>query len=145
MAEDGYDPRRGAEAVAQTLAACQRPDQRVRRGAPQSHRRDLHAGTTAVAALLVEDHEADKWLLVNLGDSRIYRFNDGVLDQVSVDHSLVQELVDAGVITRRDGDPSGAARRHPRPRRARAQRADFFLLPLPSAERLVLCSDGVTG
>ena len=72
------------------------------------------------------------WLLANLGDSRIYRFVDGVLDQVSVDHSVVQELVDAGAITAED------AATHPErhvitralggPRRAEA---DYFLLPLP--------------
>ncbi len=69
-----------------------------------------------------------------------------MLEQVSVDHSLVQELVDAGrldpvevathpkrnVITRALGDPGGVE-------------ADFFVLPLDSAERLLLCTDGVTG
>ena len=33
-----------------------------------------HAGTTAVVALLVEDDDGPAWLLANLGDSRIYRF-----------------------------------------------------------------------
>ncbi len=69
-----------------------------------------------------------------------------MLEQVSVDHSVVQELVDAGRITAAD------AATHPErhvitralggPDRAEA---DYFLLPLPSVERLVLCSDGVTG
>ncbi len=145
LAEDGYDPRHGSEVVAQTLAACH--ERITEYAAEQSRRtgRDFQAGTTAVVALLVEDDEAPKWLLANVGDSRIYRFVDGELEQVSVDHSLVQELVDAGkirpeemaihparhVVTRALGGPEPSA-------------ADFFLLPLPSAERLVLCSDGVT-
>ena len=151
LAEEGYDPRRGAEAVAETLAACH--DRITAYAEEQSRRtgRDFQAGTTAVVALLVEDEQDDgttatpKWLLANLGDSRIYRFVDGELEQVSVDHSLVQELVDEGsisqaemafhparhVVTRALGGPEPVD-------------ADYFLLPLPNAERLVLCSDGIT-
>ena len=65
----------------------------MQRGRGVARRR--HAGTTVVAALLA-DADGPVWLLANLGDSRVYRFTDGVLEQVSVDHSLVQELVDAG-------------------------------------------------
>jgi len=102
LAEEGYDPRRGAQAVADTLTASH--DRIAEYAEEQSRRtgRDFQAGTTAVVALLVEDDEAPKWLLVNVGDSRIYRFVDGELDQVSVDHSLVQELVDDGSITREE-------------------------------------------
>ncbi|HEU4810825.1 MAG TPA: protein phosphatase 2C domain-containing protein [Nocardioides sp.] len=141
-----YDPPRGAEAVAATLRACQArisgygAEQRARGAA------GFHSGTTAVVALVVEDDGGPQWLLANLGDSRIYRYADGVLDQVSVDHSLVQELVRAGritqeaaathperhIITRSLGGPDGVE-------------ADYFLLPLAEVERLVLCSDGVTG
>jgi protein phosphatase len=38
------------------------------------------------------------WLFFNIGDSRVYRCADGVLAQVSVNHSMVQELVDEGRI-----------------------------------------------
>ena len=57
LAEEGYDPRRGSEAVAQTLAACH--DRITEYAAEQSRRtgRDFQAGTTAVVALLVEDDE----------------------------------------------------------------------------------------
>ncbi|GCD90830.1 PP2C family serine/threonine-protein phosphatase [Nocardioides sp. LS1] len=146
LADAGYDPRRGADVVASTLAACQ--DRIAEYGAAQRARgaSRFHAGTTAVVALLVEDDDGPKWLLANLGDSRIYRFNDGLLEQVSVDHSVVQELVEAGAITADD------AATHPErhvitralggPERVEA---DYFLLPLASVERLVLCSDGVTG
>src|SRR4051794_15762133 len=104
LAEEGDDPRHGPEAVATALAACH--DRISAYAEEQSRRtgRDFQAGTTAVVALLVEEPEeleepqeceegVPRWLLVNLGDSRIYRFVDGELDQVSVDHSLVQELV----------------------------------------------------
>lgn len=147
LAEEGYDPHHGAEAVAATLESCQA---RIHEYAEQQRERGVSArrsaGTTVVAALLVEEDDAATWLLVNLGDSRIYRFSDGELAQVSVDHSLVQQLVDAGqispeevathperhVITRALGD---AGRPEP----------DYFVVPLAKAERLLLCSDGVSG
>ncbi len=99
-----------------------------------------YAGTTAVVALLVVDDGVPKWLLANLGDSRIYRLADGVLEQVSVDHSVVQELLgrrehhrrrvathpERHVVTRALGGPDDAE-------------ADYFLLPLPVG-RAACCS-----
>ncbi len=102
------------------------------------------AGTTAVAAVLVDHDGAPRWLVANLGDSRAYRMVDGSLEQVSVDHSVVQELVDAGAIT--------VAEMATHPERHVVTRAlggpdaaepDFVLLE--RCDRLLLCSDGVTG
>ncbi|WP_295661248.1 PP2C family serine/threonine-protein phosphatase [uncultured Nocardioides sp.] len=146
LPQDGRDSRAGAEAVVSTLARCQ---VRIREYATtrSGTGRRVHAGTTVVVALLVADDDGPKWLLANLGDSRIYRVVEGELDQVSVDHSVVQELVDAGEIT--------AAEAAEHPERNVITRAlgaalgtlepDFFLLPLAAAERIVLCTDGVTG
>ncbi len=146
LSEEGYDPRGGAEAVVATLTRCQariRDYATAQSGTGQS----VHAGTTVVVALLVEDENGPKWLLANLGDSRIYRLVDDRLDQVSVDHSVVQELIDAGEIT-----PAQAVEHPERHVITRALGAaleslepDFFLLPLAAAERILLCSDGVTG
>ena len=61
----------------------------------------FHSATTAVVAMLIEDDGLPAWLVANVGDSRAYRFNDGVLTQVSVDHSRVQELWEAGQDHRR--------------------------------------------
>ena len=140
-----YDPGRGAEHVADAFARAQARIVEY----SEVHRKlepGWHAGTTAVVAVLVYDEGVTKWLLANVGDSRIYRLTEGRLTQISVDHSVVQELIDAGqithdqaavhperhVITRALGSPEGIA-------------PDFFLLPLGSVERLLLCSDGVTG
>ena len=51
-------------------------------------------GALIVAALLAEHDGAPAWLLANLGDSRAYRVEGGSLEQVTVDHSVVQELVE---------------------------------------------------
>ena len=151
LASDGYDAERGAEVVAATLQAVQDRilafDAEQRAGGADL---TFSAGTTAVVALLVDSVSGPVWLLANVGDSRAYRFSEGELEQVSVDHSMVQELVDAGQIT------EAAAATHPnRNVITRALggsglggvsgEADYFLLPLAAAERLLLCSDGVSG
>jgi protein phosphatase len=146
LADAGYDPHRGAEAIAATLRSCQ--DRIEEYGAAQraGGARRFHAGTTVVVALLVEDAAEPKWLLANLGDSRIYRFAGGRLEQVSVDHSVVQELVDAGAISR--DDAAVHPERHVITRalgNLEGLGADYFLLPLPSVDRLLLCTDGITG
>ena len=146
LADAGYDPRRGAEVVAATLEECRRRIEAYGAEQRAAGQTAFSAGTTAVVGLLVEDDGQPQWLLANLGDSRAYRFDGGRLDQVSVDHSVVQELVDAGAIT------ADAAAHHPERHvitralgSTESSEADYFLLPLPAVERLVLCSDGVSG
>jgi PPM family protein phosphatase len=146
LADEGYDPHRGADAIAATLQGSQRRIEEYAAAQRAESGEEFQAGTTAVVGLLVEDDEGAKWLLANLGDSRIYRYAAGTLEQVSVDHSVVQELIDAGSIT-----PAEAAVHPARNVITRAlggaefSGADYFLLPLPEVERLLLCSDGVTG
>ena len=107
---------------------------------------DFHSGTTVAVALVVAAPAGPQWLMANLGDSRLYRFFEGALTQVSVDHSLVQELVDAGRLSAEE------AERHPDKHvitRALGGVAsavpDFFHMMLPPGARLLLCSDGVSG
>lgn len=103
-------------------------------------------GATVVGAAVIEQDGISYWLAFNLGDSRVYRCSDGELVQVSVDHSYVQELVDAGELQREE------MRRHPQ--RNVITRAvglagdtdlDCWLIPAHERERMMLCSDGVTG
>jgi len=145
MAQDGYDPAHGAEAVAMTLQSIQ---ERISEYAAAEHAETRRTpGTTVVAALLVEDDAgAPAWLLVNLGDSRIYRVQAGLLQQVSTDHSVVQELLDAGKITAEQATVH--PERHVITRALggpRLEPADYFLLPLAEVDRLLLCTDGITG
>lgn len=145
LAHEDYDPARGADCVTAALARAQARILDYGEMQRAAHPR-WHAGTTCVVAALIEHDGDTKWLLVNLGDSRIYRYDDGELFQVSVDHSVVQELLDAGKIT------AEQAETHPERHvitRALGSHAgfepDFFVLPLGEAERLLLCSDGITG
>ena len=64
--------------------------------------------TTAVTALFYGQQMA----FAHVGDSRLYRFRDDRLQQITRDHSLVQELVDEGVFATRDEALAGGARGH---------------------------------
>ena len=102
------------------------------------------AGTTLTGAVVVEQMGMPYWLVVNIGDSRTYRLSQGNFAQVSVDHSEVQELVDAGEIT-----PEQATvhpRRHVVTRALGTgdeTEADYWLLPVEEGDRILICSDGL--
>lgn len=104
------------------------------------------AGTTLTGAVLVQEESQPSWLVFNVGDSRTYRVSQGVLEQITVDHSEVQELVDLGQIT-----PEEALvhpRRHVVTRAlgtGNDTSADFWLIPVEPGDRLMVCSDGLTG
>lgn len=103
------------------------------------------AGTTVAGVAIAAYDGGAYWLVFNIGDSRVYRLTHGELEQISVDHSVVQELVDRGelapelvrthperhVITRAVG-----TRGEPEP--------DYWLIPAAPTDRLLICSDGLT-
>ena len=83
--------------------------------------------------------------IFNVGDSRVYRFLDGDFEQVTVDHSVVQELVDAGAITRRQAET------HPDSNvitRAigfnEPPMPDYWMMSIEPGLRLIACSDGLS-
>ena len=138
---EDLDPARGRNVVAAALESARHRILAHRDGGARGG-----AGTTAVAALLVHRDDEPFWLVANLGDSRAYLLAEGLLSQISVDHSIVQELLDAGSISAEE------AARHPeRHVLTRAVggpvpvSADFFLVPARAGERVLLCSDGVSG
>lgn len=141
----GSDSRAAAAAVQEALAAAQA---RIADYAAEQGSKDpvWYAGTTVVVAVLATDDAGPVWVVANLGDSRAYLLTEEGLRRVSVDHSVVQELLDAGRIT-----PAQAA---VHPERHVVTRAlggpgvpepDFFRLPAAPDARLLLCSDGISG
>ena len=59
-------------------------------------------GTTIVACLFYDD----KISIAHVGDSRLYRVRQGRLEQITMDHSLLQELVDRGFYSREEAERS---------------------------------------
>lgn len=107
---------------------------------------DSGAGTTVAGAALIENAGTVYWAAFHVGDSRVYRWTPSSWEQLSSDHSVVQELVDSGAIT------AAASLIHPRRHvitRALGvgaqSEADFTLVPVDGAERMLICSDGLTG
>ena len=102
-------------------------------------------GTTLVGLIRVDDRSQELWLAFNIGDSRLYRWFEGAMTQITTDHSEIQELVEQGAVS------GEAARAHPLRNvitRAvgteRSVEPDFWLLPPARGERFLLCSDGLT-
>ena len=99
-------------------------------------------GATVVLLLI----RRTKALVVHMGDSRAYLLRQKHLIQLTKDHSIIQEMIDAGKLTREE------AAFHP----ARSQitncigmphfsRPGTQLLSLAPGDRFLLCSDGLTG
>jgi len=102
------------------------------------------AGST-LTALLAVHHEGElRWLVVNIGDSRVYRLRGDRLEQVTVDHSVVQEMVDAGRLDRADMSTFPGRNVITRAVGEERSAADYWLLPIVTGERLLLCSDGLS-
>ncbi len=105
----------------------------------------LGAGTTVTGIAVTESSGDPYFAVFNVGDSRVYQFREGELEQVTVDHSVVQEMVDAGAITRAQAD------HHPDSNvitRAigfnEPPLPDYWILPAEPGLRLLACSDGLT-
>ena len=105
----------------------------------------LGVGTTVTGAALTTQAGTAYWAIFNVGDSRVYMFESGELTRVTVDHSVVQELVDSGAISAQD------AERHPDSNiitRAvgfnEEPMPDYWMLPVRNGLRLLVCSDGLT-
>ena len=105
----------------------------------------IGVGTTITGAALVNDGPLPSFLVFNIGDSRVYRFERNELNQVTIDHSVVQELVDAGVIAPEmaDNHPESnvitrALGFHDEPL------PDIWRIPARAGMRLLICSDGLT-
>jgi len=106
---------------------------------------ELGVGTTATGAVLVLREGEPFWAVFNIGDSRVYEFFDGELRQVTVDHSVVQELVDAGLIRPEDAEFHPDSNIITRAVGFNAEpMADVWMVPLRTGSRLLICSDGLT-
>ncbi len=100
-------------------------------------------GTTVSAMIRVKS----QMVIAHIGDSRIYRLREGVLEQITSDHTFVQRLVDSGRIT-----PEEAA---VHPRRSVLMRVlgdvdadpdiDTHIVDTQPGDRWLLCSDGLSG
>jgi protein phosphatase len=109
---------------------------------------DLYGMATTVAAVLVEDAGTGDYpaVVAHIGDSRVYRLHGGRFEQLTSDHSWVEEQVRAGLLER------DAARQHPW--RSLITRAissseeevepEIRYMTLSRGDRLLICTDGLS-
>lgn len=98
-------------------------------------------GTTLTAAML----EGERLLIAQVGDSRAYLLHKGHLQQITRDHSLMADLIEAGQITPEE------ARVHPNRSVITCaigsdihMRPDIYELNVDAGDRILLCSDGLS-
>ena len=134
----------GHVAVTEEMVTTCLADARARIGRiTTDHRRP--PGTTLSGVIVTQYKTVPYWMVINIGDSRTYRLNADGLRQISVDHSVLQELIAAGALP-----PSGAQSCPLRNVVTRAllagtaHRADVWLLPMVAGDRILVCSDGLT-
>src|SRR5436853_1011652 len=98
-------------------------------------------GTTMTVALV----EGTKVTFGHVGDSRAYRYRDGSIEQITEDHSLVNELLKSGKLSPEEADTH--------PQRSVITRAvgtdpdvdvDSFTIDTQEGDIFVICSDGLT-
>lgn len=108
---------------------------------------DRHAECTGMGTTLSAMWRSGGYMYIaHVGDSRIYRLRGGRLEQITQDHSLVEEMARAGLITRQE------ARMHPRRNiitRALGTQGenepDLLAADLRPGDRWLLCTDGLSG
>jgi PPM family protein phosphatase len=102
-------------------------------------------GTTITALSLVNEDGQDTLALVNVGDSRSYRFHDGEMSQITTDHSLAEEMVRTGDLT--SDEAAVHPHRHILTRAlgvATDVAVDLWRIHPVRGDRYLLCSDGLT-
>ncbi|MHB1171954.1 MAG: PP2C family protein-serine/threonine phosphatase [Lacisediminihabitans sp.] len=105
----------------------------------------LGVGTTVTGAALILQGDEPYWAVFNIGDSRVYSFEHNELTQVTVDHSVVQELVDSGLITVEDAELHPDSNIITRAVGFNAEpMPDYWMVPVRKGLRMLLCSDGLT-
>lgn len=128
-----------ADAAALGEAVCA-ANRAVLRGVHEGKGRE-GMGTTCTAAIL----EGERLVIAQVGDSRAYLLHQGKLQQLTRDHSLMADLIEAGRLTPEE------ARTHPQ--RSVITRAlgsdpqtqpDLYEINVETGDRLLLCSDGLS-
>ena len=98
-------------------------------------------GTTLTAVIATSGGE----VVVNIGDSRVYHITNSFIRQVTTDHTVVEDMITRGDLTRTE------ARRHPKKNLITRvvgtnpnEEPDVFFLNLDRGDHILLCSDGLS-
>jgi serine/threonine protein phosphatase PrpC len=139
-----YLSRRGSELgkTDKELMASMKAGMDVANRAVFDHRKEhrVEMGTTLTAVLL----RKDKLIIGHCGDSRLYRVSKGKLTLLTKDHTVAQDLVEAGRLAPEDAATHRGANILTNTMGADDElEADISVIPVASGDRLLLCSDGL--
>lgn len=110
-----------------------------------SHRLSAGAGTTVTGILLTWVEQQPAFLVFNIGDSRVYGLTGRGLSRITVDHSVVQGLIDAGELTPEEAEEHPDANVITRSLGFGDSPApDLWGVRLCAGLRMLVCSDGLT-
>ncbi|OGI40071.1 MAG: hypothetical protein A2140_01365 [Candidatus Muproteobacteria bacterium RBG_16_62_13] len=107
-----------------------------------AHQNEAHAGmgSTIVTAML----RNGELVVGHVGDSRLYRFRNDKLEQITEDHSVIQELVNRGLFTHEEARASVGKNLVTRALGVDAEvLVDVNAVPLEANDLYLLCSDGL--
>lgn len=131
--------KRQKDCFAALNTAIMEANARIRRKAAEDESM-AGMGTTLVAAVI----EGDMLKVANVGDSRLYLIHDGI-EQITVDHSLVEEMVRMGGLDREEARNHEKKNIITRAIGAEATvKADFFEVKLQKGDLILMCTDGVS-
>ncbi|GAA4665906.1 PP2C family protein-serine/threonine phosphatase [Frondihabitans cladoniiphilus] len=106
---------------------------------------ELGVGTTVTGAILTEESGSAFFTVFNVGDSRVYMLDSGLLSQVTVDHSVVQEMVQAGMLHPDDAENHPDSNVITKAIGFGAEPSpDYWRIAARPGLRLLVCSDGLT-
>ena len=111
----------------------------------RAHEELAGMGTTLVVAVVYDEAETPRVLVLNVGDSRGYILHDSDLTQITEDHSWVGELIRAGKLSPQEAESS--ASRHMLTRVvgvAGDLEPDMWEIRPRPGDKMLLCSDGIT-
>jgi protein phosphatase len=130
-------PARSVEEVIEVLRACQKELKVHARSFPEK----VQMASTVAGIVFQEG----KGIVFNVGDSRVYRERFGYLVRVSKDHSVVERLVEAGVIS--PEETRNHPQRHIITSAIGVEDGDFEVfvreIPISVGDRFLICSDGL--
>ncbi len=131
------------EEIREYFLACISDANRRVRDVAKCHEKNRGMATTVVAAFIPYNRDNSLYI-VNVGDSRAYILRDNRLEQITEDHTYVNTLVKAGLITRDE-----AMEREDKTMITRALGADdvvepdFFSVRIEKGDIVLICTDGL--
>jgi protein phosphatase len=126
------------------VAAVEDANDRIRSSVTE-HPGRRGMGTTLTGLALVQEDGRQMWAVFNVGDSRVYRLRGADFERLTVDHSEVQELLDAGLITAYEAAIHPARNIITRSLGTdRSADPDVSVVEPGGEETFLLCSDGLS-